>query len=368
VRACVVGGGLAGSLLAWRLGQATTGWRLDLVPGERTRADATSASGGAVRAFETDPEQRRLACDSLVELLGSRTLREWSRYQRVDSVYLRAASDGLDAAVAELNEVLPGSAQLASVAELERTGWAGLPAGATAVVEREAGYTAPGPWRDAVLGDPAFQRRVRVLAGSVTAIEPAGASLSCVVAGHRHDYDLVVVAAGQWTGQLLGAIRPPVNQPAARYRTKSIQYSIYRTGDWQPPILVDETSGLYGRPTADGGLLLGLPVDLWDVDPDQPVVTPVVHEEAARLARLRFPRLDLGPVTRQVGSADCYADRPILSLRPVINGDHRLFTFTGGAGGSVKTVLAASHRAATQLVEHSQSTELTSVGRGKGQP
>jgi glycine/D-amino acid oxidase-like deaminating enzyme len=364
VRACIVGGGLAGSLLAWRLGQATTDWQLDLVPGERTRADATSASGGAVRAFEADPEQRRLACDSLVELLGSRTLREWSGYRRVDSVYLRSVPDGLADMVAELDAMLPGSARIAPVAELERSGWAGLPADATAVVEREAGYTEPGRWRDAVFGDPAFRRRVRVHAGSVTAIEAAATSVSCAVDGHRREYDVVVVAAGQWTGTLLG----DSGHPAQRYRTKSIQYSIYRTGDWQPPIFVDETSGLYGRPTADGGLLLGLPVDLWDVEPDRPVVTPIVHDEAVRLARLRFPGLDLGPATSRVGSADCYADRPILSLRPVIDSDQRLFTFTGGAGGSVKTVLAASHRAAIQLVEPSQSTELTSVGRGKGQP
>jgi glycine/D-amino acid oxidase-like deaminating enzyme len=363
-RLCVVGGGLAGSLLAWRLGQARTDWQLDLVPGERTRTDATSASGGAVRAFETDPEQRRLACDSLVELLGSTTLREWSGYRRVDSVYLRPAPDGLDAALADLDAVLPGSARLVPVAELERSGWAGLPTGTTAVVEREAGYTAPGPWRDAVLGDPAFRRRVRVLAGSVTAIDLTASAPTCTVAGRRHEYDVVVVAAGQWSGSLLGTS----GHPAQRYRTKSIQYAIYETGDWQPPIFVDETTGLYGRPTADGGLLLGLPVDLWDVDPDKPVITPIVHDEAARLARLRFPGLDLGPAKRRVGSADCYADRPILSLRRVIDGDHRLFTFTGGAGGSAKTVLAASHRAAIQLVEPSQSTELTSVGRGKGQP
>ena len=43
MRACIVGGGLAGSLLAWRLAQAASGWDIDLVPGERRRADATAA-------------------------------------------------------------------------------------------------------------------------------------------------------------------------------------------------------------------------------------------------------------------------------------------------------------------------------------
>jgi len=364
VRACIVGGGLAGSLLAWRLAQATT-WQLDLVVGERRPLDATAASGGAVRAFEAHPEQRRLATVSMVELLASSTLRQWADFRRVDSVCLRRDADGLAAVAADIELLLPGSVQVIDAAELERHGWAELHPGGAAVVEYRAGYTSPSRLRDAVLADGVVRKRVSVLQTAVEGIAPRdNGSIGCLVAGRSRDYDLVVVAAGAWTPALLGSS----GLPADAYRTKSIQYTVYPVGDWCPPMFMDEVTGLYGRPTADGGLLLGVPSDEWNVDPDWPPTTPGLHDEAARLAKARFPKLQLGPATRQVGSADCYSDQPILSLRDVIDTDHQLFTFSGGSGGSVKTALAASHRAAVQLVEPGQSTELTSVGRRKGQP
>jgi glycine/D-amino acid oxidase-like deaminating enzyme len=67
----VIGGGLAGALLAWRLrkrgGRRTT----DLYVGDQARpADATEASGGLIRGFETDPVGCASAAASLAELLG----------------------------------------------------------------------------------------------------------------------------------------------------------------------------------------------------------------------------------------------------------------------------------------------------------
>jgi len=356
VHGCIVGGGLAGSLLAWRIAHATADWQLDLVLGPRP--DATAASGGAVRAYESDPEQRRLAIASMVELLASRTLRQWSDYRPASAVSLRRSADGLDAAIADIELMLPGSARLAGAAELASDGWADVHAGGVAVLERSAGYTSPGRWRDAVLAD--VRRRVSLVQATqatVTAVTPHGnGGLACTTAdGRTREYDVVVLATGPWTPALLRAS----GLPAGGYRTKSIQYAVHPVDGWSPPQFVDEVTGLYGRPTADGGLLLGLPTDLWDVDPARPPTTPALLDDAARLATARFPRLRLGPATARVGSADCYAERPILSLRPVLDTEHRLFTFTGGAGGSVKTALAASHRAAIQLVESGQFTDET---------
>ena len=366
MRACIVGGGLAGSLLAWRLAQATASWHIDLVLGESCRTDATAASGGAVRAYEPHPEQRRLATVSMVELLTSRTLRQWADYRQAGSVYLRRSADGLDAAVADIELMLPGSVRLAPVAELRRAGWTGLSAGATAVVEQRAGYTSPGRLRDAVLADGHFRRRVAVLPAAVDAITPRGnGTIACSAGDQSREYDVVVVAVGAWTAALLGSS----GLPAIGYRTKSIQYAVHPTSGRCPPPFVDETTGLYGRPTTDGGLLLGLPTERWEVDPDRPPPTATdLHEAAVRLASDRFPQLRIGPANLKVGSADCYCDPPILSLRSVLDSDHQLFTFTGGSGGSVKTALAASQQAAAQLVESGQSTEFTPVVRRKGQP
>lgn len=316
--------------------------------GESGRPDATEASGGAVRAYEPRPEQRRLATASMVELLSSQTLREWADYRHVDSVYLRERADGLAADVADIELALPGSARLVPAAELAALGWSGVPDGAMAVLERRAGYTSPGRLREAILADGAVRRRVCVQSVAVGAITLAGHQTVVLSAGGRlRDYDVVVVATGAWTARLLES----TGLPADGYRTKSIQYAIHPTGDWRPPQFVDEITGLYGRPAVDGGLLLGLPTQQWDVDPHQPPATPALHEAAAGLAAARFPKLRLGPATHQVASADCYADDPTLSLRFVVDTGHQLFTFTGGSGGAAKTALAASHRAAVQVVE-----------------
>jgi glycine/D-amino acid oxidase-like deaminating enzyme len=369
MRACIVGGGLAGSLLAWRLAGAAPGWRIDLVLGDRREADATSASGGAVRAYEPHPAQRRLAVDSMVELLASGTLRNWAGYREAGSIYLRQRPPAGDVTgdvtgeLAEIEAALPGSVELATPAELADRGWADVHNGATGVLERRAGYTSPVRLRDAVLADGAVRRTVAAVAGTVSAVRPGAGSIGCTVAGARREYDLVVLAAGAWTGALLAA----AGLPADGYRTKSIQYSVYPAGDWRPAPFVDEASGLYGRPTADGGLLLGLATGLWDVSPDRPPFTPELHEKAARLARARFPKLQIGPPAKQVGSIDCYCSDPVLALRPVLPAQHRLLTFSGGSGGSVKTALAASHQAAIQLIESGHTTDLTPVAPREGQ-
>jgi glycine/D-amino acid oxidase-like deaminating enzyme len=361
MRVCIIGGGLAGSLLAWRLARTGDGWPIDLFVGTRSGADATAASGGAVRCYENDPQQRRLAVDSMVELLGSPTLRRWSDYRPTGSVYLRRNADGLGAAVAEIETGLPGSVRLAPAAELAAAGWAGLPEHATAVIEQSAGVTSPAALRESVLTDGAVRRQVDVRPVAVDAVIPRDASISCVAAGEVCEYDVVVAATGAWTSKLLAAS----GLPGKGYRTKSIQYAVHPAPGWQPPAFVDETTGLYGRPAAGGGLLLGLPSEQWEVDPGSPPVDATLSKHAARLAADRFPRLDLRPARRQTVSADCYCSPPLLSLRSVVDGS-RFFTFTGGSGGSAKTALAASRRAALDLVQFGQPRELASTVRRKG--
>jgi len=346
VRACVIGGGLAGAMLTWRLA-ARARWELDLWIGAAGAPDATAASGGAVRGYERDGQQRSLASLSMVELRSSRTLRRWARFRPVDSVYLRSDADGVDTEIAEVEARLPGSVSRGSPDDLAARGWAGVPNDAVAVLERAAGYTSPAAWRVALLADRAVRRRVTVRAAAVTAVVPSErGSIMVTAAGQRREYDVVVVAAGAWTPALLRSS----GLPAVGFRTKSIQYGVYATAGWRPPQFVDEISQLYGRPAADGGLLLGLPTERWDVDPDRPPSRPALSDAAAQLARARFPALRLGPLLREACAADCYADHPVLCLRPVTDTGHLFATFSGGSGGSVKTALAASQFAADQLV------------------
>jgi glycine/D-amino acid oxidase-like deaminating enzyme len=339
VRVCIVGGGLAGAMLAWRL--ASPAWRLELVPGRKSTVDATAASGGAVRAFDPDPELCRLATASTAELLASRTLLRWAGFRRSETFYLPRSAEGLAGAVAGIEAALPGSAHLADGADLTRRGWVDLHTGCVAVHEHQAGYLSPAGLRAALLADAAD--RMSVVDGEVAAVTLRGnGSVVCSIGGEDHEYDLVVVAAGAWTPALLRSW----HLPAAGYRVQSIQYGLYLTGRWCPPTFIDEVISLFGRPAPGGSLLLGRPTRQWGVDPDRPPTTPALHAGAARLVRARFPRLRIGPAWKVVGSADCYGETPTLALRRVVDSDHRLFTFTCGAGGAAKTALAATRHAA----------------------
>jgi glycine/D-amino acid oxidase-like deaminating enzyme len=349
VRVCVAGGGLAGSLLGWRLAQLR-GTFVDLMVGQAGSppcGDATAASGGAVRAYDRLPEQRELAVASLAELLASPVLRRWSCYRQTGFAYLRADGADLAADLAEIERQLPGSADLTSPAEAFGAqdggrGWAGDEA--TVVVrERLAGCTSPASLRAAALADLAARPRASV----------RGSLLAGLTADVMNGYDAVVLATGAWTPGLLRGS----GLPADGYRTRSIQYTTYEAGAARPPAFCDDRTGLYGLPTADGGMLLGLPTTEWDGPAGHGRVTQALHDQALhdqalRLAAGCLPWLKLGDARRRVAAADCYCDRPVLTLRRVAGPGGTvpgLFTFTGGSGGAAKTALAASQRAALEL-------------------
>ncbi len=351
MRVCVIGAGIAGTLLAWRLSQHV---EVDLVTGP-PGMDATAASGGGVRAFETHPVQRRLAIESLTELFQS--LQADAGYTETGCTYLLPSYTGLEKAVAEVEEAHPGSTEILDRDQLRHRGWHGLPDGTVGVCEKRAGFIRPDQLRTAVIHQLAAGPRSRVLDGPVLRLVPhPDGSVSCRLPGMSHRYDVVVVAAGPWTpGLLTGSALP-----AEPYRTKAIQIAIYDVNGALPTMFVDETSDLYGRPTADGRLLLGVDTHRWSVPPGSSSPIPDLAAQAVRIARERLPHLELSAPGHLVSNADCYADPPVLTLWSVLGSKHRLFTFTGGSGGSVKTALAASRAAASDLLTAGETRTTTS--------
>src|SRR5690348_4223149 len=114
----VLGGGVAGALLAWRLAQQPNVERVTIAPGAARRRDATAASGGAVRGYETEAVQRRLAIDSLLELLADDRLRSWAGYTETGSLYRAEDTVPVAAGAAEVSAALPDSVRLLTGAEL----------------------------------------------------------------------------------------------------------------------------------------------------------------------------------------------------------------------------------------------------------
>jgi glycine/D-amino acid oxidase-like deaminating enzyme len=347
MRVCIAGGGIAGTLLAWRLAQRREVEHVELLLGEDGRTDATELSGGVVRAYERHPEGRRLALESLGELLSSTVLRAWSRYRETGALYLRAGDDVLHGELQEIEARLPGSASVATHAELAGMGWAGLPAETVGVLERRAGYISASRLRSALLADLAARAKVRIVPVATGAVVVQGdGTVTTSTSGRRRSYDVAVLATGAWTPDVLFAS----GLPSAGLRTKSIQCATYAVRGRRPMPFADESTGLYGKPTADGRLMLGMATEEWDVAPGRRPPTEVLHATAARIAVARMPWLQLGRMHATVNATDCYCDPPVLALRPV-TGDHgAIWTFTGGSGGSVKTALAASREAAAALL------------------
>ncbi|MEW9547166.1 FAD-dependent oxidoreductase [Nonomuraea sp. NPDC050783] len=367
MRACVIGGGLAGTLLAWRLKAAAPEAEVCLYTGgpppgpspERAArpADATAASGGLVRGFEPDPAAARLAAESLAELRASPVLCDWADYREIGSVHVCAAPP--DPAS------VPPSAEVVAGPGLAALGIRGVPDGASAVVERHAGHIAPHRLRVLALRD--FRRRggetvttpvervgpgvgldvgLDVGPGGGLDVGPGvgpGGAVVCVAGGVRRRFDLAVVAAGAWTPGLLA--RSGLAGPALW--TKRIQYQIYEVSGRRPPAFVDETTGLYGRPYGRSAMLLGVPSQARDVDPGAVPRCPRGRRDTEAAARERLPGLRLLRLARTVTACDAYAGTGLLGLAGLGPGLH---TFTGGSGGAAKLALAASARAARHLL------------------
>ncbi|GAA2004814.1 hypothetical protein GCM10009838_83820 [Catenulispora subtropica] len=345
---CVVGAGLAGAALAWRLaGARSADVEICLAVDSPDPRDASRASGGLVRAFEIDPWHRGNAERSLAELLSDPLLRKWAGYRRAGSTYiLDTGRPGHRAALAAARAM--SGVRVAGAADLAADGWRGLPEHAFAVCEPDAGYLSPHDLRTALITDFAARRGATLL-GPVAGLErtrSGGPWRVRTVGDGPRECDVVVLATGAWTPALLRRH----GWETAELTTKAIQYTQVRVAGRRPTPFVDETSGLYGRPDEDGVMLLGVPTESWGVDPDRLHAEPGLTDRAVRLAAERLPELLPGDRLRTVVAADCYGERAGLALEPVAAAGGGMFTFSAGSGGSAKTALAASAQAAHDLL------------------
>lgn len=353
MRISVIGGGLAGALLAWRLAQQPEVESVGIAPGVARDRDATAASGGVTRGYETEDLQRRLAIDSLLELLADDRLRDWAGFTETGSIYRPLDTAAIGAGAAEVSAALPDSVRLLTGAELRERGWADDAENeeVVAVAERQAGYLDPERLRGRILADLAARGNVELLPGGAVGDLGPG---SFTLAGTEYRADVVVAATGAWTPALLRAN----GWDSAGLRTKAIQYTVFGIEGWQPGTFVDEVTGLYGKPVG-AGQLLGLPTQVWDGEPDGAQVDAELSQAVFGLAQSRFPALRLTAGAEPVVALDCYSENSRLALRPVPDTGNRLYTFTGGSGGAVKTALAASAQAAIQLAGGAAPTRTT---------
>lgn len=338
----MVGAGLGGALLAWRL-SAHPDVRVDLFPGApgTTASSATLTSGGLVRAYDADASRCRAAAESLAELRGDPELRHRADYREAGSVHLLAPGADPTSPVRLIDELLPGSAEVLDRDRLTgRYPFQDLEPGVVGVVERHAGWYSPAGLRTRTL-EALARTGVRIHGLPVDAVSP-GPTV------HRVDgtpvgADVVVLATGSSTPDLLARS----GMPGCALRVGLIQYTVHDVRLEGLGAFVDDGTGLYGRPYGPGRFLLGLPARRWDVDPET-----VGPDDGLAAAVVRCARWRLGARIARAGhtvtSTDCYHDPSGLALRAVAAGSS-IYTFTGGSGSAAKSALAASRVAAAVL-------------------
>ncbi|WP_405097674.1 FAD-dependent oxidoreductase [Micromonospora sp. NBC_01412] len=333
----VIGGGLAGSVLALRLAEQIGGPRIELYLGAATRGrDATVASGGLVRGFETNLDECRLAAESLAELRRDPALAHASGYQESPSYYFLRPEVDPDRQLALLDGALSGSARLVPAGQVARAlGLAPRPEGTFAVVEQYAGHIRPDALRHyAVTRATALGVRVRQEAVASVAAGPA-----VTVGGIVRHHDVVVVAAGAWTSALI-----PVS-----LRTRRIQYGVYPLARPDLGCLVDDLSTLYGRSYGVGSVLLGVATSAWGAAPGSDRPDPAYVDRVSEVARAVLGLDGRLPSPRwSAAGVDCFADEGGLRLRAIDNMPG-VFSFAGGAGSAAKSVLASSRLAAATV-------------------
>ncbi len=338
----MVGAGLGGALLAWRL-TARPGLHVEIFPGDpvTTMTAATTTSGGLVRAYDPDAAQCRAAAESLAELRESPELRQRAGYRETGSLHLLAPGADPANRMRVIDELLPGSAEVLDRDDVARRyPFRDLEPGVVGVAERHAGWFSPARLRTRTL-DGLARAGVTMHRSPVQAVGP-GPTLRRMD-GTTIGSDIVVLATGSYTPALLARS----GLPNTSLRIKQIQYTVHDVDLGDLGAFVDDNSGLYGRPAELGRFLLGLPSERWDVDPSVPRRDA---ELAAAVVRCTERRLGVRIVGagQTVTSTDCYHDPAGLALRDASVGS-TIYTFTGGSGGAAKSALAASSSAAAVL-------------------
>ena len=164
--------------------------------------------------------------------------------------------------------------------------------------------------------------RVRRRESAVTGVEtPAG----------RIDAGAVVVAAGAWAPRLCRELG--VDLPA---RPKAIDTLVVtRPPELARPhmVVIDHVLGSYFRPESEVLTIVGVPCQVWDVDPDtMPTgVPPTAPAEGAQILTHRIPAMERAELARGYRAFDCYsADRhAILGAVGGVDGLYLAAAFSG---------------------------------------
>ncbi len=240
----------------------------------------TAKSGGMLRTYHPDSYLSDLAYESMPHFMNFEQLYGSSCGYTKTGLIVVEPAERLDAVKKEVERINrqspvlewkqgPGDAFGSSIC----TGKQDI-----AIFEERAGYANPsltaqawvnfsrGCGMDAMEGIAVTELMVKN--GKATGVRTTAGNIAA---------DIIIVAAGAWSKKI---VEQAIGR-SAPIRSKAIQMDAFiRPDKTEAPLpFTDYTNQLYGKQGAGSVHMIGLPVDQWDIDPDQEeAVDPVLAE------------------------------------------------------------------------------------------
>lgn len=334
----VIGGGVNGASIACALASAGVK-RVTLIEQAACANGASGRSSGLVRAHYTNEWDARLARASFP------LFTQWPEIMGGPPVFTRtgflavvgpadAAALGKNVRMLQgigVNTVALSPAELSALQPFLNVEDIGA-----AAYEPDTGYVNPA---DVVEG---FRRRAEEQGARIlqwTAVTRLLRRESAVVGVETSAGPIaagaVVVAAGAWAPRLCREAGIPLPARAKALDTVLVQ----RPPELSDPhmAVIDHIQGTYFRPESGILTLVGVPCQVWDVDPDtmSTGLGPGAPAEGAQILTHRIPAMERATLARGYRAFDCYsADRH--AILGAVDGIDGLYLATGFSGSGFK--------------------------------
>jgi glycine/D-amino acid oxidase-like deaminating enzyme len=358
----VIGGGVIGTSIACAL--ASYGVRrVTLLEKGALASGASGRSSALVRMHYTNEEDARLAWASYP------VFRDWSERMDAPPVFTRtgfmAVVGPQDAAALRSNvDMLRGigvDTVALSPAELKTLQpFANVDDIGAAAYEPDSGYASPA---DVVEG---FRRRAQERGALIRQWTPVtrivrreSAVVGVETPSGRIDAGAVVIAAGAWAPRLCREIGLELSA-----RPKALDTMLVtRPPEMATPhmVFIDHVLGTYFRPESDVLTIVGVPCQVWDIDPDtMPTgLPPHAPVEGAQILTHRMPAMEGASLARGYRAFDCYsADRH--AILGAVRGIDGLYLATAFSGSGFKIAPAVGTCLAELITEgHARTVDIS---------
>ena len=349
----VVGGGVIGTSIAFALASAGVE-RVTLLEKGALASGASGRSSALIRMHYVNEEDARLAWASFP------TFRDWRERMGGPPVFTHtgflAVVGHQDTAAlyqnVEMLRKIGVDTTAMSAAELKTLQpHVNVDDVGAAAYEPASGYASPA---DVVEG---FRRQAQARGAQILQWTPAtrivrrdSAVLGVETPAGRIDCGAVVVAAGAWAPRLCREIGLALDA-----RPKALDTMLVtRPPEMAKPhmVVIDHVLGTYFRPEGEAHTIVGVPCQVWDIDPDTMAtgLPPSAPVEGAQLLTHRMPAMERAALARGYRAFDCYsADRH--AILGAVSGIDGLYLATAFSGSGFKIAPAVGTCLAELITE-----------------